>query len=443
MGGTYPVLARAVAPGQGQVARSGGYLYAANTAGAALGALLAPFVLLPKLGVQASAQVAAAINLLLAIVAIVLDRTIAPGNALVRPSSPQIQGWSPQARLALVIYSLAGGVALGYEVAWSQVLVQLTSTRTFAFAIVLATYLAGLVLGSSLYSRVADRVRDPWGAFSLLIAAASLFALLEIAVLGGWLPRWQTLAADAVSYVTGSHFAAIPARFFVAALSIVFVPTLLLGAAFPAALRIVVDAKSVGRDVGTVMAINTVGGIAGTFMTGFVLVPAIGLVHTVGVLAAAAAAVGLLAVGLGQGARPVNRWATIGIAIVVLLVAILTPRDRFAKMLVTRSGGKLLFHDESSGGTVAVLQQGAERDRFNRLYIQGVSNSGDAMPSLRYMRLQALLPVLIHRGEPRSALVIGFGTGITAGALLAYPGLEQRHQRNHCGSSHRRKRVAC
>jgi spermidine synthase len=125
MGGTYPVLARAVAPWQGQVARSGGYLYAANTAGAALGALLAPFVLLPELGVQALAQVAAAINLALAIIAIVLDRVLTSGNALVRPSSPQVQGWSPQARLALVIYSLAGGIALGYEIAWSQVLAQL------------------------------------------------------------------------------------------------------------------------------------------------------------------------------------------------------------------------------------------------------------------------------------------------------------------------------
>ena len=121
-----------------------------------------------------------------------------------------------------------------------------------------------------------------------------------------------------------------------------------------------------------------------------------------------------------------NRWATGCIGVVVLLTAILTPKDRLAQMFVERSGGKLLFHDESPDGTVAVVQQGAERARFNRLYIQGVSNSGDAMASQRYMRLQALLPLLIHRGEPRSVLVIGFGTGITAGALLPYPGLERR-----------------
>jgi spermidine synthase len=426
MGGTYPVLARAVAPGQGKIARDGGCLYAANTAGAVLGALLTSFLLLPGLGVQASALVAAGINTGLAILIAFFDKTAAPGTGLARSSSPRAQGLPPQARLALVLYSLAGGIALGYEVVWSQVVVQFTSTRAFAFAIVLATYLTGLVIGSSLYSRVADRVRDPWGVFGLLIAGASLVPLFQVAALGDWLLRWQALAAYAVSSTTGSHFAAMSARFCVAALCIVFVPTVLLGAAFPAALRIVADEKSIGQDVGALVAVNTIGGVAGTFVTGFVLVPAIGLVHTFGILAAAGAAVGLVAVALGWKVRRVNRWATGGIAVVVLLITILTPRDRLAHMFVARSGGKLLFHDESAGGTVAAVQQGAEHARFNRLYIQGVSNSGDAMASRRYMRLQALLPVLIHGGEPRSALVIGFGTGITAGALLAYRGLERR-----------------
>ncbi len=86
----------------------------------------------------------------------------------------------------------------------------------------------------------------------------------------------------------------------------------------------------------------------------------------------------------------------------------------------------MVFYEEGQGGTVAVLEQTAGQKRFRRLYIQGVSNSGDTLPSLRYMRLQALLPLIIHGGEPKSALVIGLGTGITSGALLRFPGLEQR-----------------
>jgi spermidine synthase len=114
------------------------------------------------------------------------------------------------------------------------------------------------------------------------------------------------------------------------------------------------------------------------------------------------------------------------VAIVTVVAALLTPGDRLADLLAAARSGKIVFYEEGKGGTVAVLEQTAGKKKFRRLYIQGVSNTGDAMPSLRYMRLQALLPLIIHNGEPKSALVIGLGTGITAGALLRFPGLEQR-----------------
>ena len=109
-----------------------------------------------------------------------------------------------------------------------------------------------------------------------------------------------------------------------------------------------------------------------------------------------------------------------------VVLAVLTPADKLASLLPGARNGTLAFYEEGRGGTVAVVAQGRGENTFHRLYIQGVSNTGDAMPSLRYMRIQALLPLLIHNGEPRSTLVIGFGTGITAGAMLRYPGLEHR-----------------
>ncbi|MFH0352514.1 MAG: spermidine synthase, partial [Chromatiales bacterium] len=299
-------------------------------------------------------------------------------------------------------------------------------TRSFAFAVVLATYLAGLVVGAALYARSADRVRDPWGVFGFLIAAAGLVALLEIAGLGRWLVVLQTQTEAAVLALTGSQLAGMCARFAVAAACIVFVPTVLLGAAFPVALRLTVDAGHVGRDVGVVVALNTLGGVAGTICTGFVLVPALGLVRTLAALAIGAAAIGLFAVMRGPAVRPALRLATLALGAISILAAILTPSHRLASLLPGARGGSLAFYEESRGGTVAVVESQSGGNRFKRLYIQGVSNSGDAMPSLRYMRLQALLPLLIHGGEPRSALVIGLGTGITAGALLPFPGLEER-----------------
>ncbi|AUZ59750.1 Spermidine synthase [Pseudomonas sp. XWY-1] len=421
MGGTLPVLVRALTPNGAQTGEAGGRLYAANTAGAICGTLLAAFVLLPLLGVTGAACVAGVLNLLAALGAWCgrgRDERALPTSATA--SLPR----TPQARLAIALYCLAGGVALGYEVVWTQSIVQFMSTRAFAFSVVLATYLMGLVLGSALYARRADRIRDPWGLFGLLIASAGLLALLQIAGLGRWLVTWQTLLESHVLQLTGSQLAGMCARFAAAAVCVVFIPTTLLGAAFPLALRLAVDSGQVGRDVGVVIALNTLGGIVGVMLTGFVLVPGIGLVRTLVVLACLAAAIGAVATWRGKAVHKGMRAAVLLVGGATLVTGALTPPERLAQLLPGARSGELVFYQEGRGGTVAVVNQQRQGQAFNRLYIQGVSNTGDAMPSLRYMRLQALLPLLIHRGEPRSALVIGFGTGITAGAMLRYSGLE-------------------
>ncbi|KGD86878.1 spermidine synthase [Achromobacter sp. RTa] len=425
MGGTLPVLLRAVNRHDAGVSRRGGALYAANTCGAILGALLPAFLLIPRFGVQGAALAAASFNLLAAAGAWLLDRK-ASGRAA--PAAVHDAGpLSGEARLAVALYAVAGGIALGYEVLWSQMIVPFMSTRAFAFAIVLATYLSGLAIGAALYARWGQRARNPWTVFGGLIAGAGLLAVLEVAVLGKWLVVAQTYAEAAVYQWTGSGFAGMCARFAVAAASFVLAPTLLLGAAFPAVLRIAAGDRRVGRDVGAVLACNTLGGIAGTLLTGFLLLPALGLVRTLGVLAALAALVGAVAAWRGRAdGRAATGWVTGLVGCVALAVAVSLPADRFARLLPGASGAGLAFYEESHGGTVAVVEREGNGNRFHRLYIQGVSNSGDAMPSLRYMRLQALLPLIVHNGEPRSALVVGYGTGITAGALSQYPGLDKR-----------------
>lgn len=424
MGGTLPVLLRAHAPSMGKIAGSGGGLYAANTCGAVCGALVVSFALIPAFGIFGAALFAAAMNIALSALAFGIGGSIAPHRI-----EPQRRASiaPAQKHRAFAIYAIAGGLALGYEVVWSQAAIQFMSTRSFAFSIVLATYLTGLMLGSAIYARSADRVRDPWGAFAVLIAGAGLLALLQVCALGPWLPQVQAWAAQQVLDWSGSQFAAMCVRFAIASASIVLAPTLLLGAAFPLALRLATDEGQVGRDTGSVLALNTLGGIAGTAFAGFVLLPLLGLVQTLSLLAAGAVALGWYALLRGSpSVRTGPRLALAGISLALALGIAATPPQRFAQMLTAAHRGELIYYGENPGGTVAVIEQATTQDRFRRLYIQGVSNSGDAMPSLRYMRLQALLPLLIQRNEPRSALVVALGTGITAGALTQYPGLEQR-----------------
>jgi spermidine synthase len=417
MGGTLPVLVRSEVRLHG-VDTIGARLYAANTAGAIAGALATSFAMIPAFGVRGSAFAAAALNLGAAGIALAIRSPIHP------PIRPPVSEVPFKARLALTLYAIAGGVALGYEVVWSQAIVQFMSTRTFAFAVVLATYLAGLAIGSALYSRYAPRIRDHWGLFAILITAAGLVAVLEITLLGRWLVILQTQAEWQILHLTGSTLAGMCARFTVAAGCIVFLPTLLLGAAFPAVLRLTAVAEHTGRDVGATVAWNTLGGIAGTMLAGFVLIPHAGLIRTLLILAVAASAIGAIAILRGSNVSARARAITFAAIGSTLICAATLPREKLASLLPGAREGRLAFYEESAAGTVAVVEQQASR--FRRLYIQGVSNSGDAMPSLRYMRLQALIPLLIHSEEPQSVLVIGLGTGITVGTTIPYPGLQRR-----------------
>ncbi|MGI9247644.1 MAG: spermidine synthase [Woeseiaceae bacterium] len=426
MGGTLPPLLAAVRPDAHSVGHHSGQLYAANTAGAIVGALLTVFLVVPTYGIRGASMFAASLNLLLAVSAfIVLSRGSSRPETI---EAPKVQATvvPPSARLALGLYAIAGGIAIGYEVVWTQIIVQFLSTRAVAFSVVLATYLLGLVLGSWLFARFADRVAARWSAFGWLIAGAGIAAIATFGLLGPWLPEAQSALGGAVRELTGSRMLEMCVRFAFAASVLILPATLLLGAAFPAAARLIVQSQHAGRDVGYVLALNTACGILGSIVTGFVLIPALGLAGSLGALAFCAAVIGGVAIAKQTDFKSMApRWAVV-MVIIVAGAAIILPRDRLATMLADARGGEVVFYDEGPAGTVAVIEQATSKGTFRRLYIQGVSNSGDVMPSKRYMRLQGLLPLMIHSGEPKSAMVIAFGTGITAGSLLAYPGLERR-----------------
>jgi spermidine synthase len=204
--------------------------------------------------------------------------------------------------------------------------------------------------------------------------------------------------------------------------------TIATGASFPLLAAIACgDLSHLGARIGWLYAANTAGGIAGALLGGVLLLPWLGLQGSLYACTALNVGLGLAAwsrTGVSQrrGAAAALALAAAGVG----AVAWLLPATYMATVATRNMAGSLLFFREDTHGTVVVMREPFLDRAFNRLLVDGVSNSGDGMPSQRYMRLQTHLPVLLHAGPVERVLVICFGTGITYDAVFRHPDIKIR-----------------
>src|SRR5712692_1838142 len=459
MGATLPVLASFYARDAVRIGLRVGALYALNTFGAVLGAAATGFVLIPAVGMNATTTTAAAINILLGFVALTVSRTaealrplneaapeLADGPPLSRKSLRSLDRDVSRRQIATVIagFAVSGFVALSYEVIWSRVLSLIIGSSVYAFSIMLTTFLIGLAGGAAIAARVVDRIRRPVQTFALIEVCIGVTSLIG-AYLFDDLPY---VFVQLYRWVDSSAFGLLLfARFLIASFVIV-VPTFLLGSLFPLVVRIISSgklARATGRTVGDAYAANTVGAIAGSFASGFILIPWLGLLGSMRLCVAlnfVVAGITFVVCGYhrGEGRGQRRRFTTaLGAAASVLLiitaVLIKPPWDpeimssavyRYAPSLTDKSRqelsdylkhgqGETIFYKEGITATVAVQQQGAGRV----LKVNGkseASTSGD-MPT---QILIGMLPLLV-REQTDDVLLIGLGSGVTLGSVEQFP----------------------
>lgn len=375
----------------------GARLYAWNTLGGAAGAVLTAVLLVHVLGVRGSYLAAATVNVAVAGGAMALagvSRAL-PARVVASASRP-----TTPSRAALAATAVCGAIGLGAEVLWTRGLAGVLSNSVYSIAIVLAATLVGIVAGAALAARRRDG--DP------LAALARVAAALALALVGSLLAI-ERLPALSRGLIRAFRVAGPTAGFAVEAtlaLGIVLVPATLLGAAFACVLRAMAPAPP-GRGMGHALAANTLGGLAGALGAAFVLLPRLGLGG--GLLALAAGAV-VLAATLDA------RAPAIAAAALVAGTAIAGPDVRVPWREQERE--RLLFYRDGATATVMVT---ADTDDAKRLRVNGQYALGGGT-GLLLERRQAHLPLLLHPA-PLRLLALGVGTGDTAGAALAHPGV--------------------
>jgi len=441
LGATFPVAVRAI--GSSSTTLSAGALYAANTAGAAVGALVAGFVLIPAIGVSGSILIGVASSTAASVIALVLwfARKDAGEGAVVENRGRRTVSKRAKSRtaaepvvqvepvwLAAVVLGLTGFASLIFEIAWTRVLAMIIGPTTYAFAATLATLILGLAVGATLGSAIASRTayRSAWLGIALACAAAS--AGLTSSLAGDRLPRYiANEIARSPEFLREIH---TRGAMLVAAL---ILPTAAgFGAAFPLALSTIAgDARAAVKRLGTAYAINTIGAVAGSLAAGFVLISMLGLQHTLELVSALLILTALVVLAwgtLGKTAQIVN-----GIALVLAVVTLAwsPPWDRalLASGLYLYApfvpkgvplepllkAGSILYYKEGAGATVSVKRLTGTLS----LAIDGkvdASNRSDMLTQ----KLVAHLPLLIH-GSPRDVAIIGLGSGVTLASALTHP----------------------
>ncbi|MHC4973007.1 MAG: fused MFS/spermidine synthase [Planctomycetota bacterium] len=422
MGGTLPVLARAGADTIKRGTGAFGSLYGVNTLGAVVGALLAALVLLEALGLKGTVQLAAFVNIGLGVVFWILG--MATGRREVYQEEGEATGgWTGDAEPGVLLaFFLAGFAALALEMAWFRLLVYLLEGFTIAFGLMLAAYLLALAAGALAGTGLALISGNPR---RLLARIVLVEAVLAVGTLYFVAPISDMLESMRGEYVRAASIdSSYGMGLFLAALAIVAPATLCAGMLMPVVARIALSHReSIGRQAGAVYAVSTLGAVIAPPAAAFLLLPLWGVPATIATMGALLLVAGtLLAMRRKLREFVFAGAAALAFVIVCFLADLTEPIVKRSHVFRTaRAPRRLAAHEPGQRGDVSVVEELSNGSR--RLYIDGFS-AAETGPHYGYMRMQGHLPVLLHPA-PKSALVIAFGTGTTAGAVSLHPEIER------------------
>jgi spermidine synthase len=446
MGATLPILVRGLTRHSAELGARISRLYWVNTLGAVAGTLAAGFWLLPQFGQRATVLLAAAINVVAGVVALAAARTwgasaetkveMADFRSAISDfkttrdhsdSEDAAGGTLMPQRWLLLAFAVVGATAFAYEVSWVRLLATHVGSSTYAFTVMLAVFLIGIVLGSAafeLWMRWRPVTVGTFATTQTLTAAAALSFLYFYQQFPDLLPmvlrRGETFAGLLQGQFLVSAAAMLPAA-------------LVFGFNFPVVTLLIAGRpESSGRyaaAVGRAYAANTVGAIVGAVAAGFWLVPLVGSYRLVALVA-------LLNLALGAAlALQHSRRATLALATQGLLAGgcILAATGAFYDRALATFSTLIYWNYHDQRLTLAEMAATTDvlfaKDGLNATISVGraedyvaVRTNGKVDASTRDNITQLLVGHLgpLFHASPRRVLVIGFGSGSTVSAVAQH-----------------------
>lgn len=413
MGMTLPVLSASSLVRGSRFGARVGALYATNTAGAVVGAVVTGYYLIGAIGMQKSFYLGAAINIAVGVASLWLDRgnadavSVAPDPRAETRTTAAAPSIVPPPRVIAAVVAISGLAALALEILWFRMLVQYLAATTYAFTTMLATVLAGIAIGGGLATAWLRRHGD-WTARLVWCQLATALAILASATFLGW--------SYAAGWRTGGEWQASAAAILPVAI--------LMGLSFPVAIHLAAapvateSAPVVARRIGRLYSLNVLGAIVGALIGGFALLPLLGTRRGIIAMAAVYGLSALLLVW--HHPRRVRLLAVTAAATVAFIALAREVPDPFAAAYERRYGQDMREFWREEGAQTAVSVHASQFRRS--LYLDGLHQANDTPDMVQLHRIIGHLPMVLHPA-PKDALVIGLGGGATPGAVSQYPGV--------------------
>jgi spermidine synthase len=446
--------------------QSAGTLYAIQLAGAALGATLTPFLLLPFLGLTRTTLAGVTLNVLLAagflwlrqsaVTPFTLPENAVPprsfddtgaraafsestsnghhdghhnghGHGNGHRSSTQTGSFSrPRPLSAAIALALAGFITLTYVVAWTRVLALMLGPTPYVLGLAPAVFMFGLAAGAAIAARLVTRVSRP----IVGLAGTQMLAAISALLVARSVPA---LPAIVVGFLGQPHDYPTILLMQAAIAALLLLPmAIALGATFPFGLATAApewQQASSADAAARIVAANLVGALAGAIAASFVLVPQFGLQRTMLLGGLIGAFSGVDLAWRSRKRDHMRIWMTTAGVLTAALGVTLTPWNpkaiaggpyRYAglspsELQVELDAGTLLFQHDGPDGTVDVRRVAGDAT----LSVDGAI-AATTSGSMLIEKLLAHVPLLLHP-SPADVAILGVSSGVTIGAALAHP----------------------
>ncbi|HBC46624.1 MAG TPA: hypothetical protein DCZ43_06230 [candidate division Zixibacteria bacterium] len=419
MGATLPVISKYYIRKQSKMGAEIAWLYGINTLGAMIGCLATGFILIEKLGVTGTIFAVAIINFAISATILLLGRdqtiTVAVDIPKEKTKSTETETKYPSYVLLAVLigFAVSGFVSIAYEVIWTRALGYFVGHTSYAFTSILATFLFGIGLGSLAISKFSDKAKHLLVILGIVEIAIGITAVLGMPLLGKLFYLMENKFGIR-TWITPIWIK------FVYSFLIMLLPTLLMGITFPLAAKIYVNIKQLGSQLGKIYAVNTAGGILGSFAAVFLFIPLVGMQTSICIMAVVNLLIGTVLINLAPDFRGIRSGILITIGSIALFgVMILFPSHHTYSVQNRITGAQSVYYKEGLNNTVEIIQ----RDNALDLYIDGELNASTSKSGMLVHRLLAQLPILLHP-DPKSVFLVGLGSGMTAGAVLPFKSIK-------------------